>query len=269
MGGSRPKVLEEGADGAGSPADRSTSCAARHAQRIPYRGKRDILASSGKNILVFALICQKIWEAWIQQTDASSASTTVPRPLPNWRQDEGSRHVASRKDPLSARSLWAEADFARNLSLWNCLSAKGNSCRNWIHTATGLQRRCGCCDNKRAGIDEYLLRATWWSKLLFSGLGWIQCSVRREWTRPDDVRTSDLSEHGLSAFAEAMTDFSLDAAQGTVSSEKTQRQQNQGTQIIHVIQSAALSAFERLLPIKRHSDGILRKLNLGYGGKLE
>jgi len=65
--------------------------AAGNAQRVPYRGKRDILALSGKNILVFALICQKIWEAWIQQTDASSASTTVPRPLPNWRQDEGIR----------------------------------------------------------------------------------------------------------------------------------------------------------------------------------
>jgi hypothetical protein len=65
--------------------------AARNAQRIPYSGKRDILALSGKNILVFALICQKIWEAWIQQTDANAAPATVPHPFPKWRQDEGIR----------------------------------------------------------------------------------------------------------------------------------------------------------------------------------
>ncbi len=65
--------------------------AASNSQRIPYYGKKDILALSGKNILVFALICQKIWETWIQQTDANSASISVPRPLPKWRQDEGIR----------------------------------------------------------------------------------------------------------------------------------------------------------------------------------
>lgn len=65
--------------------------ASANSQRVPYFGKKDILLLSGKNILVFALICQKIWEKWIQQTNASSSETTVPRPFDHWRQDEGIR----------------------------------------------------------------------------------------------------------------------------------------------------------------------------------
>jgi hypothetical protein len=69
--------------------------AAANAQRIPYYGKRDVLALSGHNILVFALICQKIWECWLQTTDVVSGEVTeIPRPFPNLRQDEGIR-VAS------------------------------------------------------------------------------------------------------------------------------------------------------------------------------
>lgn len=69
--------------------------AAGNSQRIPYYGKRDILALAGHNVLVFALICQKIWECWLQTIDVRKDSETeVPRPFSKWRQDEGIR-VAS------------------------------------------------------------------------------------------------------------------------------------------------------------------------------
>ncbi len=69
--------------------------AAANAQRIPYFGKRDVLALAGHNILVFALICQKIWECWLETVDVmSDDGTDVPRPFSKWRQDEGIR-VAS------------------------------------------------------------------------------------------------------------------------------------------------------------------------------
>lgn len=65
--------------------------ASANSQRIPYYGKRDVIALSGRNILVFVLICQKIWEKWLQHTNANSTETTVPRPFDQWRQDEGIR----------------------------------------------------------------------------------------------------------------------------------------------------------------------------------
>jgi hypothetical protein len=69
--------------------------AAANAQRIPYYGKRDVLALAGHNILVFALICQKIWECWLQTVDVTSGmESEIPRPFSKWRQDEGIR-VAS------------------------------------------------------------------------------------------------------------------------------------------------------------------------------
>ncbi len=69
--------------------------AAANAQRIPYYGKQDILALAGHNILVFSLICQKIWECWLQTTDMKSgAETEIPLPFSKLRQDEGIR-VAS------------------------------------------------------------------------------------------------------------------------------------------------------------------------------
>ncbi len=69
--------------------------AARSGQRIPYYGKKDVLSLSGRNILVFALICQKIWEVWIQSVDLTGdTEATVPRPFSKWQQYEGIR-VAS------------------------------------------------------------------------------------------------------------------------------------------------------------------------------
>ena len=69
--------------------------AARSGQRIPYYGKTDVLLLSGRNILVFALICQKIWEVWIQSVDLTiDKQATVPRPFSQWHQYEGIR-VAS------------------------------------------------------------------------------------------------------------------------------------------------------------------------------
>lgn len=65
--------------------------ASANSQRVPHFGKRDVLALSGKNILVFASICQRIWENWIQQTNANSEETHVPRPFGHWQQDQGIR----------------------------------------------------------------------------------------------------------------------------------------------------------------------------------
>lgn len=64
--------------------------AARSGERIRYYGKNDILILSGKNILVFGLICQKIWEIWIESLDLqNSPDVVVPSPFPPLRQGIG------------------------------------------------------------------------------------------------------------------------------------------------------------------------------------
>ena len=64
--------------------------AARSGERIRYYGKNDILTLSGKNILVFGLICQKIWESWIESLDLqNSPDVVVPSPFPPLRQGIG------------------------------------------------------------------------------------------------------------------------------------------------------------------------------------
>lgn len=70
--------------------------AASNKQRIPYSGKRDVLALSGENILVLATICQKIWESWMQTIDIEKVSDIqVPRPFQSLRQDEGIRAASN------------------------------------------------------------------------------------------------------------------------------------------------------------------------------
>ncbi len=64
--------------------------AARSGERIRYYGKNDILLLSGRNILVFALICQKIWESWVESLDLTDdPDAALPLPFPKVRQDVG------------------------------------------------------------------------------------------------------------------------------------------------------------------------------------
>ena len=70
--------------------------AARSGERIRYYGENDILTLSGKNILVFGLICQKIWESWIESLDLQTdRDVSVPRPFPNVRQGIGINNASN------------------------------------------------------------------------------------------------------------------------------------------------------------------------------
>ncbi len=70
--------------------------AARSGERIRYYGENDILTISGKNILVFGIICQKIWESWIESLDLqSNPVVAVPRPFPTVRQGIGINNASN------------------------------------------------------------------------------------------------------------------------------------------------------------------------------
>jgi len=64
--------------------------AASSGERMRHYGYKDILSLSGRNILIFALICQKIWESWVSSLDhGSQKGSQIPQPFPEARQGVG------------------------------------------------------------------------------------------------------------------------------------------------------------------------------------